>query len=84
MADRVRISSKGQIVIPKKVRNELRIKQGDCLILEYNENEMEIILRKIKNFLEFKGILKLSALKDEKLSDFIEEEISKDIEDYKL
>ncbi|WP_457756299.1 AbrB/MazE/SpoVT family DNA-binding domain-containing protein [Thermodesulfatator indicus] len=50
MADRVRVSSKGQIVIPKKIRDELGIKQGDYLILEYDESKNEIILRIIKIF----------------------------------
>jgi len=81
MSERVRVSSKGQIVIPKNIRDELGIKKEDCLILEYDEFEMEIISRKITNFLNFRGILKISSLNDEnRIIEAVEEEIGKDIQ----
>lgn len=40
-----KISSKGQIVIPQKIRNELNIKEGSILVID-NMKDM-IIIKKI-------------------------------------
>ncbi len=45
-----KISSKGQIVIPKRIRNELEINEGSILVVEKMKDL--VVIKKIDNDLE--------------------------------
>jgi AbrB family looped-hinge helix DNA binding protein len=51
----IKVLPKGQITLPKNVRERLGIDVGDPLILEEKNNE--IILKKTKTILDYAGIL---------------------------
>ena len=70
-----RVSVRGQVAIPKKVREALDIKDGDTVLFELKGGEVR--LRKVKNFLEFKGSLVKSSQQDEIISQRSREEITK-------
>ena len=64
------ISTKGQVTIPKKIREKLGIKEGD--IIEFiEENGLVYLQRKRsiekeeKKFRQFKGIIKSSITSDQ-------------------
>ena len=40
MKEMITISSKGQVVIPKKIREEADLKPGDQLLVEWDGNEL--------------------------------------------
>jgi len=52
----VKVLPKGQITLPKKVREELGIEEGDVLILERKKDRVE--LKKAKTIRDFYGFLK--------------------------
>ena len=54
MENIVKVTRKGQITIPKKLREKFGIKEGDLLIVEETENG--ILLRKIQRLEELAGI----------------------------
>jgi len=56
-----RVSVRGQVAIPKKIREYLKIKEGDMIIFEVKDGEVRI--RKISKFLDQKGTLKKRVLK---------------------
>ncbi len=60
MIETITISSKGQIVIPERIRDELNIKEGTKLVLLEKDNS--IILEREEDFLK-----KLNNLELEKL-----------------
>jgi AbrB family looped-hinge helix DNA binding protein len=68
----VKVSEKGQIAIPKEIRNTLDIHKGDELLL-IAEGDI-IILEKIKKE-SFKDLLKLSEKTANKIWDNEEDEI---------
>ncbi len=47
MQDLIKISSKGQIVIPKQLRQEADIHSGDLLLVEWDGEQLKI--RKVSN-----------------------------------
>jgi AbrB family looped-hinge helix DNA binding protein len=49
----ITLSKKGQIVLPKKVRDELRVEQGSKLLLV--EREGKVTLTKLDNLLKKKS-----------------------------
>ncbi len=51
----IKVLPKGQITLPKNVRERLGIDVGDPLILEEKNNE--IILKKTKTIFDYTGIL---------------------------
>jgi AbrB family looped-hinge helix DNA binding protein len=54
--DTATVSSKYQIVIPKKARDVLGIKEGDKILFDYREG-MVLLLARPKDFVEFsKGL----------------------------
>ncbi len=66
LRNRVRVSSKGQLVIPKDVRRNMNIKEGDELLLEMVENGVLLTQsRKVKDLMRSHGLRGL--LKDEDL-----------------
>jgi len=46
MYETVTLSSKGQVVIPAKLRKQARLKKGDRIVLEYREAENRIEMYK--------------------------------------
>lgn len=46
---KIKVSSKGQIAIPKQIRERLRIQQGDSMMIE--ERKGELILKPLKKSL---------------------------------
>lgn len=68
MFETLKVSSKGQIVIPEKIRTRLKIKQGEKLILIEKKNK--IILEREKNFLEELESLRWLKLTEQSLKEF--------------
>ncbi|WP_164930581.1 AbrB/MazE/SpoVT family DNA-binding domain-containing protein [Aquifex aeolicus] len=52
----VKVLPKGQITLPKRIREKLGIREGDILIVEEKEGKLEI--RKPKSLRDFYGFLK--------------------------
>ena len=69
-----RVSVRGQVAIPKKIREYLKINEGDTIVFEMKDGEVRI--RKIKSFLDQKGILKGRKLKPEEVRNKAEEGIT--------
>ncbi len=57
VATKLRVSKKGQISIPKYVRDRLGINPGDMVIFEKTEEE-EFILKKKKTVFDYIGFIK--------------------------
>jgi len=51
----VKVLPKGQITLPKEIRRQMNIKEGDTLIIE--KTDEEIILKKGKTIYDYIGIL---------------------------
>jgi antitoxin PrlF len=57
MEQEARVTSKGQVTIPKEVRRALRIRAGDTLIFETDEEGVRIRpLRPANAFVEYEGV----------------------------
>ena len=57
MQTRAKITSKGQITVPLKVRQALGVKEGDKLIFEQNGDEMVVRpMKKESPFAKYQGI----------------------------
>ncbi len=64
----VRVSSKGQIVIPKRIREQLGIGQGDACEVEVREGEM--VLRPVRqggDWRRWQGLLRGTRALEEHL-----------------
>ncbi len=61
MINTIKVSSRGQIVIPEEMRNKLNIKEGSRLVVQEQENKLIIELE--KEFLN-----KIEGLKERKES----------------
>ena len=70
----VKVSSKGQVVIPKELRTKLGLKAGDYLLVELEGDEVK--LRKIQPIESFKGMLK-KKVGDSELEENFEEAMAK-------
>lgn len=68
----IKVTDKGQISLPVKIREMLNIKQGDELIVKQNDDS--IVIRKIKKD-DFSDLLKHSEKVAEKLWGNKEDEI---------
>jgi len=51
----VKVLSKGQITLPRKIRAELHIKEGDTLVLERTEDG--VMIRRGKTIFDYLGAL---------------------------
>lgn len=52
----VRISSKGQLVLPSDVRNQLKIRKGQRMVLTVHKGV--ILMKPVKKLSEMEGIMK--------------------------
>lgn len=59
----VKLSQKGQIVIPAKIRKKLKLSAGDRLLLERMKDA--IILRPVVKLSELRGVDKLEGASEE-------------------
>jgi len=59
----VKLSSKGQIVIPAKIRKELKLSKGDKLLLERRGDT--IILRPMVKLSRLRGVDKIEGASEE-------------------
>lgn len=56
---KARITSKGQLTIPKEVRRALGVREGDNLLFEINDDDDEVtvrVARKPVSFADYAGI----------------------------
>ena len=72
MVDIITVSSKGQIVIPKDIRNSMGIEQQDKFILVHDKDS--ILLKRIKEG-DFKK--KMKKLLDQTVKEFKKQRITK-------
>lgn len=72
----VKVLPKGQITLPKEVREKLDIKEGDTLILKKTDGE--IILIKGKTIFDYAGTLPNLGMSIEKIREKAIEEAAKD------
>jgi AbrB family looped-hinge helix DNA binding protein len=56
MKESTTITTKGQVTIPKDIREELKLKPGDKVIFEKEGNR--VILKPAKTLLDFRGYVK--------------------------
>ncbi len=68
---KVKVSSKGQIVIPKKIREDLKIKDKDSLYL--TEENGQIVLEKVPGLDSFFGSIKTKRAAPEEEQKAIED-----------
>lgn len=59
----VKLSSKGQIVIPAKIRKELKLSKGDKLLIERKGDA--IILRPVVKLSKLRGVDKIEKASEE-------------------
>ena len=59
----VKLSSKGQIVIPAKIRKELKLSKGDKLLIERRGDA--IILRPVVKLSRLRGVDKIEGASEE-------------------
>ena len=74
----VKVLPKGQITLPKNIRENLGIDIGDPLILEAKNNE--IILRKTKTIFDYIGVLPDLGIDIDKM---VDEAVIEAANDYK-
>ena len=73
----VKVRPKGQITLPKKIRQMLRIQEGDTLLLDTDGEQA--ILKKGKTIFDFKGSLpnlgmSVDELREKGISGGVDEE----------
>ena len=61
--EKVKLSAKGQIVIPARIRKELGLSEGDRLFIERRQGEM--ILKPVVKLSKLRGIDKLEGASKE-------------------
>ncbi len=59
-----KITSKGQVTVPKKIRNDLNVSAGD--VIQFVKKGDDVVIKPIKTLLDLKGIIKT----DRKLDDW--------------
>lgn len=56
MEQKARITSKGQVTIPKAVRRTLGVREGDSLVFEVDDGEVRVrVARKPVSFADYAG-----------------------------
>jgi len=61
----IKVSSKGQLVLPADVRNELKINKGQRMVVTVHKGI--ILMKPVKKLSEMKGILKASKADTERI-----------------
>ncbi len=56
MAITAKITSKGQITLPKEIREQLHVRTGEVVVFEKEDNK--IVIKPARTLKEFKGVLK--------------------------
>ncbi len=59
-----RITVKGQVTVPKKIRDELNVKSGD--VIQFVKKGGDVVIKPVKTLLDLKGVVKT----DRKLEDW--------------
>jgi AbrB family looped-hinge helix DNA binding protein len=72
----VKVLPKGQITLPKKIRESLHVKEGDTLIIEKKDGD--VILKKGKTIFDYAGTLPNLGISIEKMREKAIEEAVKD------
>lgn len=72
----VKVLPKGQITLPRKIRAELHIKEGDTLVLERTEDG--VVLRRGKTIFDFLGKLPSKGLTADQMREKAVAEAAKD------
>ena len=72
-----KVLPKGQITLPKIIRDKLRIKVGD--IISFEEREDGIVIKKSKTILDYQGCLPDLGLSAEEIKEKAIEEAAKEI-----
>lgn len=76
MINVAKVSTRGQVAVPKEVREKLSIKEGDTILFE--EREGEVFIRKVKNFFDLEGSLPPLRLTVEEMREKAMEEMAKE------
>lgn len=79
MLNVARVSVRGQVAVPKAIREKLSIKEGDVLIFE--EREGKVYIRRVKNFFDFEGTLPKLKLSVEEIREKAMDEMAKEAVD---
>lgn len=61
----ITLSSKGQITIPKDIREEYGFKEGDRIFFE-RLNDGMLLKKSVKNLMDYEGFLRGAKTRDEK------------------
>ena len=72
----VKVLSKGQITLPKHVREKFGIRVGDALVLE--EGEGGIVLKKVKTIFDYAATLPNLALSIEEIIETANEGVARE------
>lgn len=73
----VKVLPKGQITLPKKIRQHLSINVGDALVIE--EEKDRIVIKKGKTIYDFIGTLPDLGMSVEEMIEKATEEVAKEI-----
>ncbi len=73
----VKVLPKGQITLPKKIRQHLGINVGDALVIE--EEKDRIVIKKGKTIYDFIGTLPDLGMSVEEMIEKATEEVAKEI-----
>jgi AbrB family looped-hinge helix DNA binding protein len=76
MTTTVKVLPKGQITLPRKLRADLHISEGDTLVLERTENGL--IIRRGKTIFDYLGALPRKGLTIEQIREKASAEAAKD------
>lgn len=78
MEIRVKVLPKGQVTLPKKIRDVLAIREGDTLLV--SQRGEEIILRKGKTLFDLAGVLPDLGVSPEEMREKALEEVARERE----
>ena len=73
MLGTAKISSKGQVTLPKKVRRHLDVDNGDTIIFEYVKGQL--VIRRARNIEKYFNSLPLMDISKEKIEEVIASDI---------
>ena len=76
MVTTVKVLPKGQITLPRKLRADMHINEGDTLVLEQTADG--VIIRRGKTIFDFLGVLPSKGLSIEKIREQAGIEVAKE------